>query len=276
MPRPPSCARKNRWSKTCCRIGQLIEEYTGPQAQYYDQYFTGVDGDLDFYLLAAEQAGSPILELGCGSGRILIPIAETGKAVVGIERSAQMLRLLRPKLAGLESSRRGIAHAIRGDMRNFHLRERFALVLAPYRAFQHLLTDADQRRCLHRIREHLSPGGALVFDTFDPSSLAEQPEPLLDTRFEIARGLTVEVRYTRHVDADTRLLRQQLIFDERDENGRLLRSRTTGLSLRCCSRAHTETVLRTSGFEVAALYGGFRGEPVVQGGNLVWVAVRKG
>ncbi len=274
MPRPPSCGRNNRWSKTCCRISQLIEEYTGPQAQYYDQYFTGVDGDLDFYLLAAEQAGSPILELGCGSGRILIPIAGTGKAVVGIERSAQMLRLLRPKLAALGSSRRGIAHAIRGDMRNFWLRERFPLILVPYRAFQHLLSDADQRRCLHRIREHLSPGGALVFDTFDPSSLAGQPDPTFDTRFEVAGGISVEVRYTRNVDADTRILRQQLIFDERDENGRFLRSRTTGLSLRCCSRTHIEKVLRASGFEVAALYGGFRGEPVAQGRIQVWIAVR--
>ena len=267
--------RKDRWSRTCCRIRPFIEEYTGPQAQYYDQYFTGVDGDLDFYLLAADQAGSPILELGCGSGRILIPLAETGKGVVGIERSGQMLRLLRPKLAALSSSRRGNAHAIRGDMREFRLRQRFALILVPYRAFQHLLSDADQRRCLHRIREHLRPGGALVFDTFDPAFLVEQPEPALDTSFTVPGGLTVEVRYTRHIDEDARLLRQQLIFNERDENGRLLQSRKTALLLRSCSRAHTEEALRTSGFEVAALYGGFRGEPVDEGGVQVWVAVRR-
>ena len=128
-------------------------------------------------------------------------------------------------------------------------------------------------RCLERIREHLRPGGALVFDTFDPAFLDEQPEPALDTSFSAGGGLTVDVRYTRHVDADARLLRQQLIFDERDENGRLLRSRKTELLLRCCSRAHTEEMLGDSGFEVAALYGGFRGEPVAEGGVQVWVAV---
>ncbi|MCY3760948.1 MAG: class I SAM-dependent methyltransferase [Gemmatimonadetes bacterium] len=273
MPPTPSFTKKNRWWKTCCRIRLPIEEYTGPQAQYYDQYFTGIDGDLDFYLLAAGQAGSPILELGCGSGRILIPIAETGKAVVGIERSAQMLRQLRLRLAGLRQHRSGKANAIRGDMRDFRLREQFALVIVPYRAFQHLLTDADQRRCLQRIREHLRPGGALVFDTFDCEFLDEQPEPALDTSFSAGGGLTVGVRYTRHIDTDAGILRQQLIFDERDENGRLLRSRTTALLLRCCSRVHMEGMLRASGFEVAALYGGFRGEPVAEGGVQVWVAV---
>ena len=273
MPPTASFAKKNPWWKTCCRIRLPIEEYTGPQAQYYDQYFTGIDGDLDFYLLAAGQAGSPILELGCGSGRILIPIAETGKAVVGIERSAQMLRQLRPRLAGLRQLRSGRAHAIRGDMRDFRLREQFALIIVPYRAFQHLLSDADQQRCLQRIREHLRPGGALVFDTFDPAYLDEQPEPALDTSFTVGSGLTVDVRYTRHIDADVRILRQQLIFDERDGNGRLLRSRKTELLLRCCSRAHTEEMLGESGFEVAALYGGFRGEPVAEGGVQVWVAV---
>ena len=211
--------------------------------------------------------------MGCGSGRILIPIAETGKAVVGIERSEQMLRQLRPRLAGLRQLSSGRAHAIRGDMRDFCLREQFALTIVPYRAFQHLLSDADQRRCLQRIREHLRPGGALVFDTFDPEFLDEQPEPVLDTSFSVGGGLTVDVRYTRHIDADTRILRQQLIFDERDENGGLLRSRTTALLLRCCSRVYMEEMLRTSGFEVAALYGGFRGEPVAEGGVQVWVAV---
>ena len=272
---PPSCLKKNRWWRICCRIGPLIEEYTGPQAQYYDQYFTGIDGDLEFYMLAAEQAGPPILELGCGSGRILIPIAQTGKAVLGIERSAEMLRLLGPKLSALDSSRRRIAHAIRADMRDFRLLDQFSLIIVPYRAFQHLLSYADQRRCLHRIREHLRPGGALVFDTFDPVFLDEQPEPALDTRFSAGGGFTVEVRYTRHIDEDARLLRQQLIFNERDESGRLLRSRTTSLSLRCCSRDYTEEMLRACGFEVAALYGGFRGEPVVEGGVQVWVAVRE-
>ena len=226
-------------------------------------------------MLAAEQAGPPILELGCGSGRILIPIAQTGKAVLGIERSAEMLRLLRPKLSALDSSRRGIAHAIRADMRDFRLLEQFSLVIVPYRAFQHLLSDAAQRRCLHRIREHLRPGGALVFDTFDPVFLDEQPEPALDTRFAVPGGLTVEVSYTRHIDENSRLLRQQMIFDERDESGRLLQSRRTALVLRCCSSAHIEEALHASGFEVASRYGGFRGEPVAEGGVQVWVAVRE-
>ena len=158
-------------------------------------------------------------------------------------------------------------------MRDFRLREQFALTIVPYRAFQHLLSDADQRRCLQRIREHLRPGGALVFDTFDPEFLDEQPEPVLDTSFSVGSGLTVDVRYTRHIDADARILRQQLIFDERDDNGRVLRSRTTALSLRFCSRVHMAEILRSSGFEVAALYGGFRGEPVAEGGVQVWVAV---
>ena len=106
---------------------------------------------------------------------------------------------------------------------------------------------------------------------FSTSSLSRLSTP----GFQPDGGLTVEVRYTRHIDEDARLLRQQLIFNERDESGRLLRSRTTSLSLRCCSRDYTEEILRACGFEVAALYGGFRGEPVAEGGVQVWVAVRE-
>ena len=227
-------------------------------------------------MLAASQSGPPVLELGCGSGWILIPVAESGTRIVGIERSPEMLALLRPKVAAMSPGQRRFLCALRGDMRFFSLRDLFSLVIIPYRAFQHLLTDNEQIQCLKNIREHLLPGGAFVFNVFDPSGvLSEQTEPILDAQFELAQGGTTQVCYTRSIDRSEQLLRQELIFDERDGNDVLLSRKLTTLSLRYSSRAHIENALQESGFEIAAVYGGFHGEPVSDGGEQVWVAVNK-
>ena len=257
---------------------RCIDEYTGPQARYYDRYFTGVEGDLEFYLQAAKQAGSPILELGSGSGRILLPLAESGIHVVGIERSAEMLGLLRGKLAGLPAAQRRCLRFLASDMRAFALQERFRLAIAPYRVFQHLLNDDEQLQCLDRVRQHLHPRGAFVLNLFDPGELGEQLEPHLDARFSVGDrdcGHVVEVRFTRSFERSEQLLCQQLIFDEIDSGGTVRAHCETTLTLRYNSRRQTERLLAASGFEVAALYGGFRGEAPQTAGEQVWIAVKR-
>jgi ubiquinone/menaquinone biosynthesis C-methylase UbiE len=96
-----------------------MKEYTGPEADYYDSCFSGLEGDLQFYVEEAEKAGAPVLELGCGTGRILLPIAKAGLNIVGLDRAPTMLALLRQKLAKLNPDVQGRVSLIEGDMRDF-------------------------------------------------------------------------------------------------------------------------------------------------------------
>jgi SAM-dependent methyltransferase len=119
--------------------------------------------DVGFYLEEAKRARGNVLEVGCGTGRILLPIARAGIAITGIDGSQQMLERCRAKLSG---ERVPLAQH---DMRNFDLGERFALIIAPFRVVQHLITIDDQLQFLATVARHLAPQGHLIFDVFNPS-----------------------------------------------------------------------------------------------------------
>jgi SAM-dependent methyltransferase len=143
-------------------------EYQGSYRDYlrplrYDQTSTGIPGDVEFYLGLARKAAGPVLELGCGTGRVTIEIARAGIPIVGLDCEPNMIAAARRKSEGLANP-----FWVLGDMSDFALTRTFELVLIPYRSFQHLATDAKQRRALGCIRRHLRPGGRLAFDLTNP------------------------------------------------------------------------------------------------------------
>src|SRR5215813_3010642 len=111
-----------------------MKEYDRLDAAFYDYYSLGVEGDVQFYIEEAGKAGSPILEIGCGTGRILLPVAESGVQIVGLDRAPAMLALLQRKLAQYTPETRSRVELVAGDMRNFSLGRRFTLITIPYRA----------------------------------------------------------------------------------------------------------------------------------------------
>ncbi len=134
--------------------------------------------DVPFYVELAQQAAAtahPVLELGSGTGRVTIPIAQAGASIVGLDNSAAMLAVARRKseAAGVE------VDWIEADMRDFHLDQRCGLIIIPFRSFLHLLTDADQLACLVRVHEHLVPGGRCALNFFVPrlAGLSSQNRP---------------------------------------------------------------------------------------------------
>ncbi|HXE76047.1 MAG TPA: class I SAM-dependent methyltransferase [Candidatus Xenobia bacterium] len=150
--------------------------------------------DVAFYVDCARQANGKTLELGCGTGRILIPTAAAGFKVVGLDASTSMLDRCRIKLQRQPTEVQKRAHLVHGDMTSFNLNENFALVTIPFRGFQHLLRVEEQLACLSAVHRHLAPGGRLAFDFFhpnprylpDPEYLEEREEfgetPLTDGR----------------------------------------------------------------------------------------------
>ena len=251
-----------------------MEAYHG---RLYDPYFTGVDGDVDFYVEEARQAGSPVPELGCGTGRILFPTAAAGVRVVGLDLSGDLLALARQKLACCSPKIQQRIELIQGDMRTFSLDQRFTLITIPYRTFQHLLTPVDQVQALECVYAHLEDEGLLVFNTFDPL------QDIADAGFKGAlkqdadfiepdTGNRVVVWYCRHYDPQVQLLEQELIYEEVDSRGQV-ESRTYGrLTLRYSFCYEMQYLLERSGFALESLYGDFQGRPFPGYGEQVWVA----
>ena len=262
--------------------------YSGPQARYYDQYFTGLEGEAEFYAALSDEVGAPVLELGCGSARTMLPIAASGLRIVGIDGSAPMLQLARRKIAAVRADLvndaelasalcRNIA-LVCADMRCFHLRSRFRLVTLPYRTFQHLLTDADRDRALGCIHQHLEPEGVLALNVFDPGpdvedagSSPSELEP--DAVFaDPETGARVEVWYRRRYDLEARHLVQEILYRSATEEGADAVEERTTLTLRYADPLETEELLESSGFRVQALCGSFAGEPFEGAGEQIWIA----
>jgi SAM-dependent methyltransferase len=128
-----------------------------------------VGGDLpyglEFYVALAREANGPVLDVACGTGRILLPCLRAGLDIEGLDLFEPMLTTLRAKAATLGRSPQ--LHQF--DMSDFSLPRRYALVMIPFNAFIHNMTQEAQVSCLRCCRQHLLSGGKLVFDTFFPS-----------------------------------------------------------------------------------------------------------
>jgi len=223
-------------------------------ARLYDPWSRSVTEDVGFYVEEAVASRGPVVELGVGTGRIAVPVAEAGVPVIGIDSSAAMLDVCRERAAAAGVGERLDLRL--GDLRDPPVRERVPLVTCPFRAYLHLSGDDERRRALRRARELLVPGGRLVFDVFTPGA-----DDIAETH---GRWLEREPGIFERADWDTS-------------------SRTLTLSVRDDERASTMTIawldpeewhalLEETGFEVLACYGWFDRRPYAGGEDTVWIA----
>jgi SAM-dependent methyltransferase len=222
--------------------------------------------DVSFYVEHARQAGGPVLELGCGTGRILLPTARAGMRIVGLDLSPHMLDVCRSRLAAEPPAVRSNAHLVGGDMRSFDLDRSFALVTIPFRAFLHLLTVEEQTACLRCVHRHLIGGGLLAFDLFNPSldllanapldqEMGEEPE------FSMPDGRRVTRRFKRVAhDRAAQVSQIELIYDVTHPDGRRERL-LHAFSMRYVFRYEAEHLIARCGFELLHVYGEFDKRP---------------
>ncbi len=235
-------------------------EWDGVDAVFYDLFSTGLPGDSQFYVEEAVKADSPVLELGCGTGRILISVAQAGVDIVGLDRAPRMLNIAREKVFGLSQSAQNRIEMVQGDMRSFMLKRQFNLIMIPYRAFLHLLTPDDQKRALWHIRNHLVDGGRLVMNNHGPLEFIAQeldrPEPPLRKIADFVRpdnGNRVVVWNSDTYDPLTQVHNEDRIFEEIDGDGNVLSKTYTSLIFRDIYRYEMQHLLELCGFEVEAL-----------------------
>ena len=242
-------------------VSQLDDAYGRTTARFYDAAYERspqVGGDSDFYRSLAREGAGPVLELGCGTGRVLLRIAEDGFPCTGLDASQHMLDALRAK------SRFPNLRLVRAPMQRFDLgQDRFTLIYSAFRAFQHLYTVEDQLECLACVRRHLAPGGRLAFDVFAPkfarSALLEEPEQV-DSRFE-HDGESVTRYATLSRDPGAQLLQVRFRY-ERTRNGEVVGNDEARFRMRWFWRFELEHLLARAGFGEVAVYGDFDRRPI--------------
>ncbi|TNE43253.1 MAG: class I SAM-dependent methyltransferase [Deltaproteobacteria bacterium] len=242
-----------------------MKEFSGSGASYYDHYDQGVEGDLAFYVEEAMSCGSPVLELGCGTGRILLPLAEAGLQVVGLDCSADMLHIARNKIDAAPQEVQERITLLEDRMESFQLEQKFKAVLIPHRAFMHLLEPPLQAAALRNIHSHLEPGGHLVFNIVTPAveeiaantgqtaGLMQISDPFINPD----TGNQVMTWTSRRYDPVRQHVEQYYLFDEIDAYGDLVRRAYTPLYARYTHRYEMQHLLNLCGFRTVALYGDF-------------------
>jgi SAM-dependent methyltransferase len=262
------------------RAGLNAETYDARTAAYVPT--STVEGDVAFYVAQAAQLGGPVLELGCGTGRVAWALAEAGREVVGLDRSTVMLAQAEGKRPHYAPDVGRRIRFVEGDMVDFHLDRPFALALVPYRSFQNLLEPNLQRRCLAAIAAALRPGGRLVLDLFDPrleyltGESGSRPQQRSDaTVRQPATGHLVQVTVLdREIDPYRQVMRERWRFRVLDDAGMLLREEVERLSLRWSYRWEMHHLLELTGFRVLAEYSDFHGSPPTYGQEQIWLAER--
>ncbi len=243
-------------------------------AEIYDYEVQGLE-DLPLWQSLAESADGPVLELACGTGRLVLPLARAGLSVTGLDASRFMLAVARRKLAQEDHEVRARCHFVEASMADFSLDARFGLIYIPARSFQILLTRDAQRSCLACCARHLPPDGLLVIDVFNPRlDLLISPEGHHDGPNEFAgpAGASIVHEAQAQYDRASQALTADWWYVARDEEGAVTRY-DYDLELRYFFRFEMEWMLEACGFDVEALYGNFdRGEFAADSPEMIFVA----
>ena len=237
--------------------------------------------DVDFFVEAAQASGGPVLELGCGTGRILIPTARAGVDIVGVDLSQHMLQVCQKRLVSEPEMVQSRVRLMRADMRNFDLAQTFNLVTLPFRPFQHLTSVKDQLSCLSSIHRHLIEGGRLILDLFNPSlealvqdnvgqEFGDEPEFVSpDGRRVVRRHRIVSRDYANQIN------HVELLYYVTHPDGREQRL-VHAFPMRYLYRFEAEHLLARCGFEVKNVYADYDKSPYgsKHPGELIFVANR--
>ena len=235
--------------------------------------------DVAFYVEAARQSAGPVLEIGCGTGRILIPTARAGIHITGLDLSSYMLEVCRGRLQDEPLDVQDRVSLVMADMRQFDLSQTYNLVTIPFRPFQHLTSVEDQIACLANIHRHLAPGGRLILDLFNPflpaltsdtvgQELGDEPEfSMPDGRRVIRRHKTTERDPINQVNY------VELIYYVTYPDGKQERL-VHAFPMRHLFRYEAEHLLVRCGFEIEAVYADYDRTPYGSKypGELIFVA----
>lgn len=239
-------------------------------------------GDVRWYCAQAKASGGPVLELGAGTGRITLPVAETGVEITGLDLDAGMLAALRSKLASHGPELQERVTLVEADMRVFHLDREFALVIIPFRAFLHNLDFQDQLACLRCVLAHLRKDASLAFNVFHPSlrfMAANEGKTSGVWRWtddvEMPDGGWIMRSEANRYDTVRQLVHSRHRFERFNAEGELVETFIQRLELAYLYPGDLRRLLETAGFEDVEIRGGFDDGPFIEDGDELVLSARK-
>lgn len=226
-------------------------------APFYDIEHMRFDEDLDLYRNFAELCGGKILELACGSGRVLLPLARAGHELTGVDSSEEMLDLARMRLeeAGVEKCCR----LVKQDLCQLHLDQKFRLAFIALGSFAHITSRRAQQQALASVKEHLSPGGTFIIDisNADVRYMEELSGQMLHQGTWRQRDGTMLTHFVSPASAtDQHLLELTHFYDQHQQGGEVQRT-VVNTFLYLFERNEIELLLEQAGFVVKDIYGDY-------------------
>ncbi|MFB3896040.1 MAG: trans-aconitate 2-methyltransferase [bacterium] len=251
----------------------MIFDIRAQAAKYYDYIAQGFN-DIPFYLQQVPNPDISILELGCGTGRVLVPLTGKCKYIYGIDLSAAMVARCTEKLnqARIPNSK---ATAVVGDITQFELGKPFEMIIAPYRVMQNLETDAEVSGLFRCIRNHLAKEGFCILNVFKPN---REPEKLLTewvantdnlyAEYQLEDGILKCYDRRPRMDKQNLVLYPELIF-RKYQADILVEEVILKIAMRCYYPEQFVELIASQGFHILDKWGGYAGEPYGEGPELV-------
>ena len=235
--------------------------------------------DISFYLEYASKLHGSILELACGTGRVTIPLANEGYDVWGIDLSKEMLDQLKVKMENLQEEVKQRIHINHADMTNFELGREFSLIIIPFRSFQSLTSEEQQKACLHTIHRHLSGGGYFTIDVFKPYAQLDkswiQPEVLdWETVDPITNNKVRRTHIRREIDIKNQIIYPELIYYVTNQDG-VEKKIVEPLALKYYYEEQMRNLLQSNGFRIVEELGNYDRRPISEGPELIFICKKE-
>lgn len=247
-------------------------------AHYYDLTHAALQVDIPFARALGVEAGGPVLELGCGSGRLLLPLARAGLPVTGVDNAPAMLQRARQKLAAESPAVRERVTLVEADMTSFDLPQCFALILLSYNTLMHL-PPAQMKLALRAAGRHLLPAGRLFIDLANPLDLAHMPTDQLLTLERVftdpETGDLVLQCASNLLDLEQQKLQVTWIYDAAPPAGGTVQRLVTQVDFYYLYPHEMELLLTEAGLRLAALYGDYNRAPFSEEGERMLVIAGK-
>lgn len=234
-------------------------------AAFFDGVYhaKGYTKDIDYYVELAKSAGGDVLEMGCGTGRVLLPIAQAGLRIHGVDSSREMLDVCEASRLANNSDVQDRVSLTLSDIATVDAGRTFDLIILPFKVFQEQRSAEAQRAVLRNVRRHLADGGLACLDAFQPNYryIAADSEERLDAKYSDRRHRCEVSRFARTVSRPTeQILELHHRWEVYSQSGELLEECASTLDLRWFTRSEIELLLELEGFEPVGYFGGFRGE----------------
>jgi ubiquinone/menaquinone biosynthesis C-methylase UbiE len=242
-------------------------------ARYYDAATTQTD-DIDFYVQHILPDDATILELGCGTGRVLIPLSKHCDSIVGVDKSAAMLEFCRDKLLADPQSKGG-TELLCQDITSLDLQTEFSLIIAPFRVFQNIDTDDNVNAFFQTVHRHLSYQGCCILNVFRPITTAKElfkswgnEDEVLSWEKPFDKGVLRHSYRRVKIKRDPIVIYPELIY-RYYETEKLVDEVSCIVPMRVYYPDEFKRLIQCQGFKIVETWGGYVGERYGEGPELV-------